>query len=182
MIHKKFTRILGVLFEPVPRVAEPETVAPGIHIQHQAIPPDPIDMVRQQDLQITYGRFLQVIATGVAIETISSLPIHANDVTGLMQERVHRRIRPHVDRTLHHPGFRVTPEAAPDAFAGGLHDEPEAITLEQGGQNIMADVTHAKDARQSVEICFRTMRTRSSTIASRSSSSSRALPSTSVES
>src|SRR5210317_423546 len=93
-----------------------------------------------------------------------------------------RRIRPHKNRLPHDARFRIAPEAAGNYFVRRLDNQFEVVTPEKLGQYFMTNVGDGEYLTQSVEICFRTIRTRSSTMASRSSSSSFALPSTSVES
>jgi hypothetical protein len=44
--------IAGILFEPGAGVAEPEAVAPGVHVAHQALAADLLQASRQQDLQV----------------------------------------------------------------------------------------------------------------------------------
>ena len=69
-----------------------------------------------------------------------------------------------------------------DALMAGKPAPRTWLLLHEPGEGRLADIGNGDDVRQSVEICFRTMRTRSLTMASRSSSSSLALPRTSVES
>ena len=85
MIHKKLCRILGIALEPVARISEAKTVAPGIHIQHKPVSPDPVNVIGQDKLQITNSGFLQIIATGIAIKAHTSILGHANNVTGFVK-------------------------------------------------------------------------------------------------
>ena len=55
MIHKKLCRILGISSKPVSGISQAKTVAPGVHIPHQAVTPSYVDMIRQYKLQITHG-------------------------------------------------------------------------------------------------------------------------------
>ncbi len=56
--------------EPRPCTAEAETVAPRVHVVTQSPAPDAGDLIRQQDLQITDGVFLGIVAAGVAIQPV----------------------------------------------------------------------------------------------------------------
>ena len=86
MIYKEFYRIYGVLLEPCARIAKAETVAPGIHVGHEAFPPNTRDVIGEYDLQVTYCGLLKVVASGVPVKPVAPLAIHANDMAGLVQE------------------------------------------------------------------------------------------------
>ena len=82
--------------------------------------------------------------------------------------------------TTHNTSLGISPKAAPNLCTGSLHDESKPISLKKSDQDLLADVIDREYVRQIVPICFNTMRTRLSTIASRINSCSCALPSTSV--
>ena len=82
--------------------------------------------------------------------------------------------------TTHNASLGIPPKAAPDLCTGSLHDESKPISLKKSDQDLLANVIDREYVRQIVSICFNTMRTRLSTIASRINSCSCALPSTSV--
>ncbi len=130
MIHKKIARVFGIVLKPVARVAEPEAIAPGVHVRHQAISPDALDIVCKNKLQVTHCGFFQVVAARISIEAIAPLAIHAYDVTGLVQEGVHRRIRPDKYRPPNYTGFGITPETACYGCIVRLNDQFETKTLE----------------------------------------------------
>ena len=180
MFSQKFSRILRVATEPCPRAAQAKTVAPRVHVGHESCTAYTVDIVGEQDLQETNCRFLEVVATGVAVQTIAARRVHADDVAGLVQEGMDWCVGPHENGMTRDARLCVAPEAAPDRFTLRLHHEFEAISAEQLGKCLLPDVGDDENLAQSVEICLRTMRTRSSTIASRSSDSSFALPRTSV--
>jgi len=182
MIHQKFSRIIGILFEPRTRTAQAETVAPGIHVSQEPFLPYTIDVVGEQNLKVTNSGFFKIATTGIPVKPATPFTIHANDMAGLVQERVDRCIRPHEYRMPDNPRLGITPEAAGNRFVRGLDRQFESKPLEKFGQCGMTNVDNPEYAAQSVEICLSTIRTRSSTMASRSNSSSFVLPSTSVES
>jgi hypothetical protein len=112
VIHKKIARVFGIVLKPVARIAEPEAVAPGIHVRHQPISPDTLDVVSKNKLQVTHRGFFQVVAARISIEAIAALAVHAYDVTGLVQEGMYRRIFPDEHRPPYYSGFGITPETA----------------------------------------------------------------------
>ncbi len=61
-------RIIGVFFKPRPARAQPEAIAPVIHVAEHAFTPQAIDLVGKQYLQVTNGVFLGFIAAGIGIE------------------------------------------------------------------------------------------------------------------
>ena len=93
---------------------------------------------------------------------------------------MHWRVAANVYVVTHNASLRVTPEASRNFLASTLYNEAKSISFEKGSQNFLTYVVDSQDIRQSVSICFNTTRTRLSTIASRSSSCSCALPNTSV--
>ena len=127
MYHKKIAGILSVLLKPVLRTTETKTVSPGIHIRHQPVSPDALDVVSQQDLQVADRRFFQVIATRIAVETVASLSIHADNMTGLVQKRMHRRISPNEHGPAHYTGFGISPETTCNACPVGLDYEVKTV-------------------------------------------------------
>ena len=86
MNEKEISRIFGIGFEPVAGTAKAKTVTPAIHVGHDACAADTLDVVRQQDLQVTHGGFLEIVTAGIPVEAAATLAIHANDVAGLVQE------------------------------------------------------------------------------------------------
>lgn len=85
MIHKKLCCIICIVLEPVARLAETKTIAPGIHIQHQPVSSDTVNVVGQDDLQKTNGCFFKIITTGVAIKARTSILRHTDDMAGFVQ-------------------------------------------------------------------------------------------------
>jgi len=86
MIQKKILRIVGIVFEPGTGAAEAKTVAPGIHVGHDALPPHAGNVVGENDLQVTNSRFFEVIATGIPVKPATPVTIHADDMAGLMKK------------------------------------------------------------------------------------------------
>ncbi len=130
MIDKKFSRIVGIGLKPVTRIAEPKTVTPGIHIRHQAITTDILNIVRKDNLQVTNGRLLKVITACITIKIITPLAIHADDMAGLMQERMYRCISSNKDSPSHNASFGFAPEAASNGCAIRLDNKFETKTRE----------------------------------------------------
>ena len=62
-------------------------------------------MIGEQNLQIADSRLFRVIATRVAIQSGASFACHANQVTGLMQQRVHRRVTANEHGRPNQPGL-----------------------------------------------------------------------------
>ena len=182
MICKKLLSVLSIFFEPRAGTSETKAVAPFIHVPHDPFAADTVDIVGQQDLQIADGRFFQVIASRVLIQTLAALVIHANHMTGFMQKRMHRGVGADVHAVSDDARLGIAPEAACDQFLVALYDQLETKSCQKRFKDLPPDISNGQYAGQSEEICLRTIRTRSSTIACRSSSSSWALPSTSVES
>ena len=182
MIYKKLPSIFGILIIPTTCITQAKAIAPRVHIRHKAIAPHILEEISQQNLQVADGSFLKVVATRVAIELRAPGTIHAYHVAGLVQERMDWGVRTNKHTMTNNARFAVTPETACDALAFGLNGQLQPVPLQQRRQRGGTDVVYCQDIVQSVSICFRTIRTRSSTMASRSSASSRALPSTSVES
>jgi hypothetical protein len=85
MIHKKLCSILCIVLKPVARFAEAKTITPGIHIEHQPVAANTVNVIGQDDLQVTNGGFLKIIATGISVETRTSVLGHANDMAGFVQ-------------------------------------------------------------------------------------------------
>src|SRR5210317_668587 len=92
------------------------------------------------------------------------------------------RVRPHVNRMPDNARLRITPKTADNSFVYRLKNQFQVEPRKKLGHHPMTDVGNGEYLAQSVEICFSTIRTRSSTMASRNNSSSFALPSTSFES
>ena len=130
MIHKKIARIFCIVLKPVERVAKPEAITPGVHVRHDPISPDTLNVVCQNNLQVTYRGFFQVVAARISIKAIAALAIHADDVTGLVQEGVHRRICPDEYRPPYYSGFGITPETAGYRCIVRLNHQFETKALE----------------------------------------------------
>ena len=86
MIRKKLCRVFGITLEPVSSIPETKTVAPVIHVQHEAVATYALNVVSQYKLQIADGGFFQVITTGVSMKGGTSVCSHANHMTGLVKE------------------------------------------------------------------------------------------------
>ncbi len=112
-------RILRVLLEPGPAGAEPEAVAPGIHIGELPLAPDAWQRVGQQQLQIADRALLGIIAAGVAIETGATLRAHADVVRGFVQDRMQRRVQAREQRVAAQARLALAPVGAVDGGLGG---------------------------------------------------------------
>ena len=180
--------IVRVAVEPARRAAAAETVSPGVHVLHQARPADTCKLIGEEDLQETDRGFLEVVTACVAIEAGAPLIAHANDVTGLVQYRMQRRVSTTKYLPADNPRLRLSPEAATNRFVVGHPNGNEAISRQQRIDDCRFQVSQPQYARvvergvQMPESWIRMTRTRSSTIASRSNCSSSSLPSTRVSS
>lgn len=180
MINKKFMGVLGIVLKPLEGVSQAKTVTPRIHVSHDASASCTFDVVGEQNLQVAHSRFLKIVTARIAVEAVSTRTIHTDDVTGFVQERVQRCVLSDENRSANNTRLRIAPETAAYLFTSALHNKLQPESCKEGDQDTLANVIDGQDIAQSVEICFSTMRTRSSTMASRSRSCSRALPSTSV--
>jgi hypothetical protein len=86
MIHKKLCCIFGVGLEPVLGTSKPKTVTPGIHVEHESLSADAIDMVGQHDLQVANSRFLKIVTTRVTVQSAASLLCHTDDVACFVEQ------------------------------------------------------------------------------------------------
>jgi hypothetical protein len=112
MCGKPGARILGIAFEPGPRRAQAKRVAPGIHIGHDALAADARQGIAKDDLQIAGGIFLGLGIGGIGVDLHTPLQWRDDQMTGFVQERMHRRIATRVDVRTDHAGFGRTPVAA----------------------------------------------------------------------
>ncbi len=85
MFYKEVSRILSVALEPRACVTEAETVAPGVHIQHQPVAAHTIDEIGQKHLQVTDGGFFKIVTTCITIKSGATIFIHADHMAGLVQ-------------------------------------------------------------------------------------------------
>lgn len=112
MVPQPGARLLGVLLEPSRSAAEPKTVAPGIHIGEQALRPHPRQLLRHQHLQHADRILLGDIATGIGMQRCAPRAIHADEMRGLVQRRMHRRIVAQIDEGADQAGLGRAPKGA----------------------------------------------------------------------
>lgn len=131
LIYKKFPGIFRVLLEPPARASETETVAPRVHILHQAFPANSVDMIGQHDLQVTNGGLLEIIAARVTIKPLATIGCHAYDVATFVQQRMNGRVASHMNCLAYDSGFGVPPKAARDRLIVILYEQSETVSDEQ---------------------------------------------------
>ena len=95
--NQPVARILGVLGEPGRGAAQPEAVAPLVHVAAHALPADVRQRLRQHDLQVAHGALLRIVAARIRIQSGAPLRRHADEMRALVQHRVQRRIEPRED-------------------------------------------------------------------------------------
>jgi hypothetical protein len=138
------TCIRGIALEPGPGRAEPEGVTPGVHVGHDLLAADAGQGVAEQDLQITRRIFLGLRIRGIRVNPCASLRLGNDQMTGLVQQRMHRRVGACVDGFADDAGFRLAPVTAGNRCAVGDADQHQAVTREQGRGVIAVDVGKSK--------------------------------------
>jgi hypothetical protein len=106
--------VFGVLFIPAPRATETKTITPVIHVLHEACFARSGKLARQNDLQVTDSTLLEIVTASIAIELRSSRRRHADNVGGLVEQRVNRCIVSNKDLITDNTCFRFSPEAPVD--------------------------------------------------------------------
>ena len=104
--------IFGIAFEPGTTAAKAETVTPGIHVGEQPSTVDAGEMIGKQNLQVADRTLLVVVAGGIGMQCAAPRTVHADIVTGFVQQRMHRRVRPHQYFVADQSGLRIAPIAA----------------------------------------------------------------------
>ena len=112
VLHQPLEGITGILAEPARGAAKTKTVSPGIHILQQPLAADAGKKVREHDLQVTNRCFLEIITVSIAVQVLSALVVHTDDVTNLMQQGMYRRIFANEDLLANDARFRLAPETA----------------------------------------------------------------------
>src|SRR5262249_14594563 len=115
---KPRVRIAGIRLEPGARAAEPEAVAPRVHVLHEARAAPPREFTPPEYLQVAHRRLLVVVAARIAVQLRAALRGHADEVACLVQHRVHRRVGARVDLIALQSGLALPPVGAGDEFAG----------------------------------------------------------------
>ena len=115
-IHAWRRRNVGRLsgFIPAPRATETKTITPVIHVLHEACFARSGKLARQNDLQVTDSTLLEIVTASIAIELRSSRRRHADNVGGLVEQRVNRCVISNKDLITDNTCFRFSPEAPVD--------------------------------------------------------------------
>ena len=100
-------------FKPGARATQTKAVAPAIHIGEQATTGVAWNGVRQQALQIADSGFLQIRAAAIGMQCRPPFRRHAQQVTGGMQDGVHRGVAAGVDAVGDDSSFRARPNSWP---------------------------------------------------------------------
>src|SRR5690349_9522415 len=101
----------GIRLEPGTRAAQPEGVAPGIHVGQHAVATQR-EFVGQQNLQVADGALLVVIAAGVAVEARTARGAHADVMAELVQQRMQRRVGADEEFVAAQPRLALAPVGA----------------------------------------------------------------------
>ncbi len=86
MIHKELVSILGITLEPVATGTETKAVSPGIHVEHEPVTTDTVDLVGQNDLQVAHRGFFEIVSTRIAIQPDAPVFRHADQMTGFVEQ------------------------------------------------------------------------------------------------
>ena len=87
-------RIVRIALEPGAGAPEPEAVAPLVHVSAEPLTADPGKMDPPAGSADNRLRLFRIVTAGIAIEAGAALRRHADDMAGLVQHRMHRRIEP----------------------------------------------------------------------------------------
>jgi len=148
VINQPLTRILSIALKPRAGIAQSKAVAPGVHVDHQAITSDAVKFVGQYHLQVANSRFLKVIAARVGFELLSPVARHTDDVTGFVQQRMKRRIKTNMHGTTDDACFTVSPETSDNRLVVMLHLDAQAILVEQGFNRCQRHIGYRKHVLQ----------------------------------
>jgi len=148
VINQPLTCILGIALEPRTGIAQPKAVAPGVHVGHQAITSDAVELTSEYDLQVADRRFLEVIAARVGFELLSPVAGHADDVTGFVQQRMQRGVTTSMNSATDDTGFTVPPETSDNRLTVLLHPDTQAIPVEQGFDRCQRHIGYGKHVLQ----------------------------------
>lgn len=99
---------------------------------YQARTPHGCDFVGENDLQITYRCFFEVITTCIGFEMRTSFFRHANNVASLMQQGMNWRVVANVYRASNNASLTVPPETSRNWLVVGLHLQLQVVFDQQG--------------------------------------------------
>ena len=86
MSNQPLQGVCRVSVEPGFAGTESEAITPVIHIGEHAFPPEFVDFVGKQDLQVTNRVFFRLVAAGIGIEQLASGRIQTQKVAGFVQD------------------------------------------------------------------------------------------------
>ena len=97
-------------------------------------------MVGKDDGQVAHGTFFKAASASVRVKRRTPRIVHADEMAGLVEKGVERRIGARVHRAVHQPRFRFAPVGAGDGSA--LRDrtqiQAEAGEKRAGGELVTA--------------------------------------------
>ena len=141
-------RVRAVAVEPRARGAFAKAVTPRVHVGEATRGTEIAQAIGQQHLEIANPCFFGVVTAGVGSERSAPLRGHADIVTELVQERMCRGVRAHVDRVADEPRLRIAPIRARDRVARADGDEPCTVGVEQCGDFRAIERSERDDGRR----------------------------------
>ena len=153
MRDQESARVLSIRLEPGAGGAEAKAIAPAVHVEKSTLATESLDVVGEQQLQVADRILLDVFAAGFGVEHLAAFAIHADDVAGLVQQRMYRRIGACVDPSAEHAGLGWLPIAAWDRLAVVNDAELEVEANEQISQWLEADFTAKENQSFRVDVC-----------------------------
>jgi len=85
IINQPLTRVFGITLKPGVGTAEAKAVSPRVHVGHQPITTNAVDLIAQDNLQIANGGLFEVITTRISLQLFAPLSGHANDMAGFVK-------------------------------------------------------------------------------------------------
>ena len=86
IIDQPLTCVVSISLKPGASIAESKTVAPCVHVGHQQVWTNAIDLVAEDNLQIANGSLLKVITARISLQLFAPFAGHANDMAGFVQQ------------------------------------------------------------------------------------------------
>src|SRR5690606_22952230 len=139
------TCVVGVMLEPSSCGTESKRIAPGIHVAPHAVTANTVELVRQENLQIANRVLFGEITAGIAKERAPPLPIHANDMSGLMENGMNGRVGAPIDLVEDQSRFAIAPVRAPDRFTKWLLAAAQRVLGEQLVDHLPRQLTCTQD-------------------------------------
>ena len=127
------------------RGAETERIPPPIHVGHQAVATYAGEFVGEHDLQVARCIFLGLRVGRIGVDARALCGRRDDQVTGLVQQRMYRRVGACIDRGADHAGFRYAPVAAGNRGIGTHGNQSEVAPREQRTCGIDIDIGEGED-------------------------------------